>query len=241
VTHAGAYRITKVSGDANGVTVGTSQPIEVLVRDLYNNPVPDVLVTFAMTGSLMDGSFTDTSGDPGDGIAATNLAGHALVTYTTSLTAGENLVNAQILDGAPVARERVTVTVNTVAGGIAYYTVQMDQTTVTAGLTRTVTVSAFDANDNPVDDDVTQVDLSGDPGIGLVFGADPVPLTNGVATTTVRADQVQTPPYQVRAGVFPGPTGLGPPVTVTPGAARGGNHAGDSADHTANGVSTSTS
>ena len=60
------------------------------------------------------------------------------------------------------------------------------------------------------------MDLSGDPGTLLVFGADPVTLTNGVATTTVRADQVQT--YRVRARTvgIPAVTGLGPDVTVTP-------------------------
>ncbi|MCI0451457.1 MAG: Ig-like domain-containing protein, partial [Candidatus Latescibacteria bacterium] len=241
VSHAGAYRITKVSGDASGVTVGGAQPLEVLVRDPYDNPVPNALVTFATTGAINDGSFTDTSGDPNDGIAQTDALGHALVTFTTSLTAGANNVNAQILDGAPVGLERVTFTVNTVAGGIAYYTVQMNGTTVTAGQTRNVTVTAFDASDNQVDDDVTQVDLSGDPGNALVFGIDPVTLTNGAATTTVRADQVQV--YQVRARTvgLPAITGLGEAVTVNPAAPAGTITATPSpATITANGISIST-
>jgi Bacterial Ig-like domain (group 1)/FlgD Ig-like domain len=241
VSHAGAYRVTKVSGDASGVAVGASQPLEVLVRDAYGNPVPNALVTFALTGALLDGSFTDAIGDPNDGITTTNGAGHALATLTTSTTVGTNTVNATILDGNPIARERVTFTVNTVAGGIAYYTVEMDGATATAGTTRNVTVTAYDASDNLVVDDVTQVDLSGSPGVGLVFGADPVTLEDGVAVTTVRADQVQT--YQVRAntvgasGVF----GLGESVTVNP-AAPWGLITGTPvpATITANGVSTTT-
>ncbi len=241
VAHAGAYRITKVSGDASGVTVGDAQPLDVLVRDLYNNPVPNALVTFATTGAINNGSFTDTSGDPNDGIAQTGGTGHALVTFTTSTTAGTNAVNAQILDGAPIALERVTFTVNTVADVIGYYTVVMDGSTVTAGQTRTVTVSAFDSNDNPVDNDVTQVDLLGDPGTGLAFGADPVTLTNGVAATTVQANQVQS--YQVRARTvaIPAITGLGTAVTVNPAAPAGTITATPNpATVTANGISVST-
>lgn len=241
VSNSGAYRVTKVSGDASGLTAGTAQPLEVRVRDNHGNPVPDVLVTFAMTGALTDGSFTDTVGDPDDGITTTDPAGHAFVTFTTSLTAGANTVNAQILDGSPVGRERVTFTVNTVAGGISYYTVQMSNTSVVAGLTRNATISAFDSFGNPVDDDATQVDLLGDPGVGLVFGADPVTLTNGVATTTVRADPVQT--YRVRASTVgvPAVTGLGEPVTVSP-AAPAGTITGTPVPSTitANGITTST-
>ena len=114
----------------------------------------------------------------------------------------------------------------------------MNGTTAVAGTTRNATVTAYDINDNPVDDDVTQVTLSGDPGTGLVFGTNPVTLTNGVATTTVSADLVQT--YKVRAGL-PGPTGLGPDVTVTP-ANPAGVITGTPvpATITANNVSTST-
>lgn len=239
VAHAGAYRVVKFSGDASGVTVGAAQPLEVVVRDLHGNPVPNALVTFATTGTINDGSFVDTSGDPNDGIAATNSAGHASVTFTTSTTAGANNVNATILDGNPAARERVTFTVNTVAGGIAYYTVQMSGLTAVAGTTRNVTVTAYDSANNVVDDDVTQVDLSGDPGNGLVFGADPVTLTNGVATTTVRADLVQT--YRVRAGVLPAASGLGDPVVVSPALPAGIITATPSpATITANGISIST-
>ncbi len=242
VAHAGAYAVTKVTLDPiNGVPVGESQLLEVLVRDQFNNPVPGAFVTFATTGLINDGSFTDTFGDPSDGITSTETNGHATVTFTASLTVGANAVNATILDGAPAAQERVTFTVNTVAGGIAYYTVMMNLYTATAGQARTVTVTAYDDNDNLVNDDVTFVSLSGSPGNGLAFGTNPVQLTNGVASTTVTANLVQT--YQVRAqtqgngAIF----GLSDPVTVTP-ANPAGTITGtpDRPTITANGTSVST-
>ena len=107
VSNSGAYRITKVSGDANGVPAGTARTLDVLVRDNHSNPVPNALVTFATTGVINDGTFTDTVGDPNDGITTTDGTGHATISFTTSLTAGTNAVHAQILDGtADRARAR---------------------------------------------------------------------------------------------------------------------------------------
>ncbi len=121
VSNAGTYRVVKISGDGSGVTAGTTRPLEVEVRDLYGNPVPGALATFSVA-SAPDGtpSFTDTDGDPNDGIVVTNGSGRGLVTYHTALTAGTNQVNAQILDGSPLARERVTFAVNTVSSGATH-------------------------------------------------------------------------------------------------------------------------
>jgi hypothetical protein len=242
VSNAGTYRVVKISSDGSGITVGTTRPLEVEVRDLYGNPVPGALATFSVA-SAPDGtpSFTDTDGDPNDGIVVTNGSGRGLVTYHTALTAGTNQVNAQILDGSPLARERVTFTVTTVAGGIAYYTVTMNATSTTAGVSKNATVTAYDLNDNPVDDDVTQVTLSGDPGTGLAFGTNPLTLSNGVAVTTVTATQVQT--YRVRASTLGNPsvTGLGDVVTVVPAAPAGAITASATRTTiTANGTSTTT-
>src|SRR5262249_56481137 len=112
------------------------------------------------------------------------------------------------------AQEKVTFSVTTAAGGISYYTVQMSATSTTAGVSKNVTVTAYDNNNNPVDDDVTQVTLSPNPGTALVFGADPLTLTNGAATTTVTTNTVQT--YQVKANTVGQPliAGTGPAVTM---------------------------
>ena len=215
VTNAPAYQVFIVSGNANGVTAGATQPLTVVVKDIYGNTVPNEVVTFAIASPL-DGtaSLQDAVGDPNDGITLTDGTGQATVTCTTALTAGTNTINAQILDGASLARERVTFSVGTVAGGISYYSVEMNATSTTAGVSKVVTVTAYDSNDNPVDNDVTQVTLAGDPGAGLVFTTNPVTLTNGVASTNVTANLVQS--YKVRASTVgnPGVTGLGPFVSV---------------------------
>lgn len=244
VSNAPAYQVFKVSGDANGLTAGGTQPLTVVVKDIYGNTVDNQVVTFAIA-SAPDGtaSLTDATGDPGDGITITNGSGQASVTYTTSLTSGTNSINAVILDGTPLAQERVTFTVNTAAGGIASYRVEMNGTSTTAGVARNVTVTALDANQNEVDDDVTQVDLSGNPGIGLVFGANPITLTNGTATTTVTATTVQV--YNVKANTVGQPliTGTGPAVTVVPGPPSGAGTITATATQntiTANGTSTTT-
>lgn len=241
-TNAPAYQVFKVSGDASGLTAGGTQPLTVVVKDIYGNTVANQVVTFAIA-SAPDGtaSLTDGTGDPSDGITITNGSGQATVTYTTALTAGTNTINAVILDGTPLAQERVTFTVTTAAGGIASYRVEMNATSTTAGVSKNVTVTALDANQNEVDDDVTQVNLSGNPGIGLVFGANPITLTNGVATTTVTATAVQT--YNVKANTvgLPLVTGTGPAVTVVPAPPSGTITATATQNTiTANGTSTTT-
>ncbi len=237
VSNAAAYRVVKISGDASGVTVGSPRPLTVEVRDPYSNPVPNALVTFAIT-SVLQGTLADTVGDPNDGITTTDVNGRAQVMLTTALTAGPNTVTATILDGTPPGRERVTFTVTTVAGGIAYYTVQMSGATVVAGNPLTTTIRAYDGSNNLVDDSVTLVALSG---TGLVFGTNPVTLTNGVASTTVTKNLAA--PYTVHAntqgntGVF----GDGPSVTVNPAAPAGTITATAIRDTiTANGASTTT-
>lgn len=242
VTNAGTYRVAKGSGDGSGITAGTTRVLQAIVRDEYFNVVPNALVTFSVA-SAPDGTgfFTDTSGDPDDGIAVANGSGVAQVTYHTAQTAGANQVHAQILDGAPVSRERVTFTVNTVAGGIDHYVVQMNATSTTAGVSKIVTVTAYDNNGNPVDIDGTQVALAADPGTGLSFGTNPLTLDNGVKTTTVTANLVQT--YRVRASTvgIPSVTGLGPQVDVVPAAPSGTITATATQNTiTANGTSTTT-
>jgi hypothetical protein len=169
-----AYQVFKVSGDGSGLIAGATQPLTVVVKDVYGNAVANQVVTFAIASAPGPASITDTTGDPSDGITITDGGGQATVTYQSALAAGTNSINAQILDGTPLAQERVTFTVTTTAGGIAYYTVQMNATSTTAGVSKNVTVTAYDNNNNQVDDDVTQVDLSPSPGVGLVFGQDPV-------------------------------------------------------------------
>ncbi|HEX5132820.1 MAG TPA: Ig-like domain-containing protein [Candidatus Krumholzibacteria bacterium] len=217
VSSGPAYRIVEVSGDASGFPVDAEQALRSEVRDQWGNPVAGANVAYLIVSSPPPPTayLRDAAGDSTDGIATTLANGRALARLKTSQTAGLNTVSATILDGSPAAREKVTFDVTTVAGGIAYYTVVMGAATAVAGAPVNVTVSAYDTNDNLVDDDATQVVLSGNPGTGLVFGANPVTLTNGVATTTV-IDTVQET-YQVRANTVgvPGVSGQGAAVVVS--------------------------
>ncbi len=243
VTNGPAYRVVYVAGSSPpSIPVGVTQPLRTEVRDQWGNPVAGQAVRYLVQSSPAPSGFLrDSVGDSTDGIAASAANGRAVARLHTSTTAGPSTVAATILDGTPAARERVTFNVTTVAGGIAYYTVVMNASSTTAGVSKNATITAYDINNNPVDDDATQVALSGDPGVGLVFGTNPLTLSNGVAVTTVTATQVQT--YQVRAATVGNPsvTGLGEAVTVVPAAPAGAITAtATRTTITANGTSTTT-
>ncbi len=90
-------QIAVSSGDGQSATVGTSVTPTVIVRDVHNNPVAGVSVTFAnLTGG---GSVS------GGGAATTNAGGLASVTWTLGNTAGANSLEASSagLTGSPVA------------------------------------------------------------------------------------------------------------------------------------------
>lgn len=222
VTNGPAYRVVEVSGSSPSVPVSAVQPLRTEVRDQWGNTVAGSTVTYLIQASPLPSSFLrDSVGDTTDGIAASLANGRAVARLHTSATAGLNTVTATILDGNPAARERVTFGVTTVAGGIDHYTVVMSASSTTAGVSKNAAVTAFDINNNLVDDDATQVTLAGNPGVGLVFGTNPLTLSNGVASTSVTANQVQT--YQVRASTVgvPSVTGLSQAVTVVPAAPAG--------------------
>jgi hypothetical protein len=241
VTNGPAYRVVEVSGDALAAPVGVVQPLRTEVSDQWGNPVAGQPVRYLITASPAGSFLGDAVADTSDGITSTLAGGRAVARLHASSTAGLNTVTATILDGSPPGRESVTFGVTTVAGGIAYYNVQMNATMTTAGVSKTVTVTAYDGNNNVVNDDATQVLLSGSPGAGLAFQTNPVTLTNGVASTNVTANQAQT--YRVRAETSGNPTvnGLGPNVDVVAAAPAGAITAtATQSTITANGTSTTT-
>lgn len=244
ITNGPAYRLVYVAGSSPpSVPVGLVQPLRTEVRDQWGNTVAGQAVTYALQSAPAGAFVADAVNDTTDGITASVGNGRAVARLHTSTSAGASTVTATILDGSPSGRERVTFNVATVAGGIAYYTVQMNATSTTAGVAKQATVTAYDINDNPVDDDATQVTLAGDPGTGLAFAQNPVTLANGVAVTNVTANLVQN--YQVRASTvgLPSVTGLGPSVTVVAAAPFGAGSITASATQdtiTANGMSTTT-
>jgi len=238
VTAGPAYKLVYVSGNAPGAPLQVAQPLVARVLDSFDNPVSGAVVTFAITGGA-GATLTDNVGDTTDGITTSAANGEATASLNTTSTAGTFTARATILDGTPLNLERVDFSVTTVAGGIAYYTVTMSGTTTVAGTPRTVTVQAFDSDDNPVNDSSTQVEFIGDPGTNLVFGASPITLSGGSASTSVNTTTAQQYRVRVRTVGQPAFTGLGPLVTVDPANPAGAITATASANPiTANGLST---
>ncbi len=221
VNPATAYEVVKISGDGT-IGVGGVQPLVVEVQDQYDNPVPSHTVVFAVTSSPGGtATITDTVGDPDDGITSTESNGRATVQLQTSFAAGANVVRSSINDSNPAGLETKTFTVNTTAGAIDHYTVVPVTTDALAGTAINFTVTARDANNNVVDDDVTVVALTLTKGSGAVFSQNPVTLTNGTFTRTVTSNPAQV--IQIGAQTQGNPTvfGLSPDITVRPNSAAG--------------------
>ncbi len=244
VSNGPPYRIVTVSGDTTGVTVGSSRSLVAEVRDEYDNTVAGTFVTFFITPSGgIDGTatITESSGNPNDGVVAADANGRAVATLNTALTAGNNTVAATILDGQPLALERVDYTVTTVADQIAYYDVSVDVTNQTVGQAVTVTVQAFDSSNNPVNDTGTQVALSLATGAGPIFGQNPLTLSAGTAQTTVTVNTAQAISVLAETQGNASVNGTSPTVTFVPDVPAGTITATPSpATITANGTSETT-
>jgi uncharacterized protein (TIGR03437 family) len=79
--------LTKVSGDGQSVVIGQAfQPISVLVKDILNNPVGGIAVSFNVTTS---GVATPTSA-----VATTNAQGVASATFSATNTPGQIVISA---------------------------------------------------------------------------------------------------------------------------------------------------
>ncbi|MBN1885359.1 MAG: Ig-like domain-containing protein [Candidatus Krumholzibacteriota bacterium] len=185
---APAYRISQVSGDTTGVVAGDDVILAARVRDEWGNPVGGEVVWFDVTSDLGgDPLLTDATGAPNDGVVATDAAGLAWVTLTTDTIAGENTVEALILDGDPAERERTAFSVSTAAGSISRFTIVPASYAPTAGQDFDVLVVAYDPNDNPAyGDDTTVVDLGADRFVS--WSVNPVTLSDGSALVTASVD-----------------------------------------------------
>jgi hypothetical protein len=186
VTNAPAHHLANASGDTTSVEVGTTRPLSVYVEDEYNNAVPDHYVRFNIT-SAPDVSASLAS----NGFVLTDANGRAIDSLTTAVIFGDNVVDAEILDGSPPAQEKHTFTVTTVAGGIDRYEVITDLATQTAGQPVNVTVRALDTNNNLVVQDSTTpivLSLSEGTGWGPVFATLAAGTTQTALVDTVAGD-----------------------------------------------------
>lgn len=234
ITPDTAFAVVAVSGDTTGLVVGTDRTLVAEVQDRFGNPKPNATVVFWISSNPGGASMTPVSG-----ITTSNTAGLATITLHTAPVVGDNIVTASILDGTP-PNELTTFTVSTLSGGIAYYTVVPDAPNVLAGASLGFTVTAFDGDDNPVDDSTTFVDLSLETGTGAVFAETPVQLVNGSFSTTVSDTLVG--PITIRAETQGGGAfGVSSSVTVLPNVPAGSITVASyvpNATITANGIST---
>ncbi len=140
VTPSAPASLAVSAGDGQTATAGSAVAVApaVLVRDVSNNPVPGVSVTFAVaTGG---GSVTGAT-------ATTDASGIATVgSWTLGTTAGANTLTASASGLTPA-----TFTATGVAGPAASIAIQSgDGGTATVASTRTLEARVADANGNPV-------------------------------------------------------------------------------------------
>lgn len=167
-----AANITIAAGDAQTATAGSqvATPPSALVTDAFNNAVPGVQVTFAITGG--SGSATGL-------VQTTNASGRATVgSWTLGTTAGANTI-----DATAVGIGTVRFTATGTAGAAASLRIEAgDNQAAVAGSSVAVppSVAVVDANDNGVEG--VAVTFAVASGGGSVTAPAQTSAANGVAT-----------------------------------------------------------
>ena len=199
-------RMVLNAGNGQSATVNTAVATapSVIVYDTYNNPVSNVVVTFAVTGG--GGSITTTS-------ATTNASGIAAVgSWTLGTTAGANTLTASVtgLTGSPV-----TFTATGTAGAATKYVVTSNTYSPVAGATITLTAQLADQYNNPVATSGIAVTWSRT-GTGGRFGSTRTSTNaSGIATTTYRTSRTAGRAYTFTARSTSPSTRTGTSATVT--------------------------
>ena len=205
-TAAVPTRMALNAGNNQSATVNTAVATapSVIVYDAYNNPVPSVVVTFAVTGG--GGSITTAS-------ATTNASGIATCgSWTLGTTAGANTLTATVtgLSGSPV-----TFTATGMAGAATKYVVTSSTYSPVAGATITLTAQLADQYNNPVATSGISVTWSRT-GTGGRFGATTTTTNaSGIATTTYRTSRTAGRVYTFTARSTTPSTRTGTSATVT--------------------------
>ena len=199
-------RMALNAGNGQTATVNTAVATapSVIVYDAYNNPVPNVVVTFAVTGG--GGSIGTTS-------ATTNASGIATCgSWTLGTTAGANTLTASVtgLTGSPV-----TFTATGTAGAATKYIVTPSTYSPAARSTITLTAQLADQYNNPVATSGITVTWSRT-GTGGAWGATTTTTNaSGVATTTYRVSRTAGRAYTFTARSTTPSTRTGTSATVT--------------------------
>ncbi|HEX4561108.1 MAG TPA: Ig-like domain-containing protein, partial [Gemmatimonadales bacterium] len=215
VNPGAAQSVALNGGGAQSATVATAVtiPPSMIVKDINNNPVPGVGVTFAVTGG--GGVVVPTTP------VLSNAAGVATVTsWTLGNTAGTNTLTATaaVPSGSPV-----TITATGTPGAATHFAFTQEPTGAASGATITpaIVVSALDAHDN-VDPTFTggiTLSIANNAGGGALSGTTTVAATQGVSQfTDISIDKVGTGYTLTASNTGPTPA-TSAAFNITPGAA----------------------
>ena len=176
--------VTVVSGSNQSATVATgfTNPLVVQVEDKYNNPVPNVMVTFAAPTS---GASAALAGSP----AATGTNGQAQVSATANTMAGSYSVTASVAGVATSASFDLTNTAGNPAS-IAVVSGSGQTATVGKGFTDPLVVVVEDKYSNPVPN-VTVTFAAPTSGASAALAGSPATTgTNGQAQVSAIANSI---------------------------------------------------
>lgn len=201
--------LSAAGGNEQTAAAGTALPdsVVVLVADVEGRPVPQVAVSWSVTGG--GGSISPSTG-------TTDAVGRVSARWTLGTGAGENSLDARVADLAPL-----TFTASAVAGAparVASVSGSGQEGVVGEALTEAVVVRVEDAHGNPVSDaTVTWSVVSGDGEVSPVnVSADGNGEARAVWTlgTTVGANELRASAEPMGAAMLSA-TGLaGPPARL---------------------------
>src|SRR6266480_5662322 len=203
---AGRSLVGATPGSITASTGSSATTITVTVRDGFDNPVSGATVTLAASPTA-----GNTLTQP---VGTTNASGQIAGTLS-STAAGPKTVTATV-NGTLVLTETATVTVNAAAVSASQSTVAATSPITAGGGSSTITVTARDANGNPIEG--ATVSLAATPTAGNTL-TQPVGTTNasGVATGTLASTAAGN--KTVSATINSVTVTQTVTVTVTPGAA----------------------
>ncbi|HYK10632.1 MAG TPA: Ig-like domain-containing protein [Gemmatimonadales bacterium] len=178
VNPGAAQNIALNGGNAQSATVATTVAIapSVIVKDVHNNPVPGVAVTFAVTGG-------GGTVDPATQVLTNGLGIAQVTSWTLGNTVGANALTATAtgLSGSPVS---ISATGTPGTADHFAFTQQPTNAVAGSGITPTVTVAALDTHGNVATSFAGSITLTIaiNAGGGALSGTTTVPATNGVAS-----------------------------------------------------------
>ena len=203
VTAATHFSVTGTPGTA---TAGTSFSFTVTALDSSEATVPSYNGTVSLTSDDPNVSFS-----PNNLVTLTNGVG----TFQATLkTVGSRTITAT--DTVTASINGTSAAINVVAGATTRFNVSASPTTITAGQSTNITVTSFDAFNNPtIAYNGSVVFGSTDPQAG--FPAGPNSLTNGSGTFSVQLKSAGVRTVTVSDSVTGTINGTSNAITVNPG------------------------